>query len=135
MSFFKSTQTSKTPPATPKDLLRQKRLAHEQAHKEAGVWGDMAVGQIVRENKVFLHHWKGHALTGLFALAGKKPREMTPAEHEALVAWLKSSAYEGFTQSLVAWNINEAEALRVKNEHLEKHRSNGLEVINPAAAK
>jgi len=131
MNFFKSTETSKSPRATAQNLLRQKRLAHEQAQKDAGVWGDMAVGQIVAENKVFMHHWKGNALTDLFVLAGKKPREMTPAEHEALVAWLKSRAYEGFTQSLVAWNINEGEALRVKNEHLQKHRSNGLEVINP----
>lgn len=131
MSFFKTPQTSKSPRAA-QDALRQKRLAHEQAQKDAGIWGDMAVGQIVSENKVFMHHWKGNALTDLFVLAGKKPREMTQPEHDALVAWLKSRAYEGFKQSLVAWNINEGEALRVKNEHLEKHRSNGLEVINPA---
>ena len=132
MNLFKSAPTSKSPSTTHRDQLRQKRLAHEQAQKDAGIWGDMAVGQILRENKVFMHHWKGNALAELFALAGKRPREMTPSEHEALVAWLKSGAYEGFTQSLVAWNINEAEALRVKKEHLEKHRGNGLEVINPA---
>jgi hypothetical protein len=132
MSFFKETKSSKTPAATPRDLLRQKRLAHEQAQKDAGVWGDMAVGQIVRDDKVFLHHWRGHALSDLFSLAGKKPREMTPTEHDALVAWLKSGAYEGFTQKLVAWNINETEAQRVKAEHLDQHRANGLKVINPA---
>jgi len=132
MSFFKATSERKSAPITQKDALRQKRLAHEQAQKDAGIWGDMAVGQITRDNKIFLHHWKGYALTDLFTLANKKPREMTQGEHDALVAWLKSGAYEGFTQSFVAWNISNAEALRVKNEHLEKHRSNGLEVINPA---
>jgi hypothetical protein len=131
MSFFKESQTSKTPSPTARDRLRQQRLAHEQAQRDAGIWGDMTVAQIMRENKVFLHHWKGHALTDLFALAGKKPREMTAPEHEKLVAWLKSGAYEGFTQKLIAWNINEAEALRVKAEQSEKHRSNGLDVINP----
>ena len=131
MSFFKETHSSKST-VTPREQLRQKRLAHEKAQKDAGVWGDMAVAQITRDNKIFLHHWKGHALTDFFTLANKKPREMTQSEHDALVAWLKSGAYEGFTQSFIAWNISTAEALRVKNEHLEKHRSNGLEVINPA---
>ena len=132
MSFFKVTAERKSPPVLHKDTLRLKRLAHEQAQKDAGIWGDMAVGQIIRENKVFIHHWKGHALTDLFTLAGKKPREMTPTEHDALVAWLKSGIYEGFTQSFVAWNVSADEALRVKNEHMEKHRSNGLDVVNPA---
>jgi hypothetical protein len=131
MSFFKEPQTSKSS-TTIRDRLRQKRLAHEQAQKDAGVWGDVTVAQIMRENKVFIHHWKGNAITDLLALAGKRPREMTALEHDALVAWLKSGAYDGFTQKMVAWNINEAEALRVKSEQVQKHRSNGLEVVNPA---
>lgn len=130
MPFFKE-QTSK-PSTTTRDRLREMRLAHEQAQKEAGIWGDMTVAQIMRENKVFMHHWKGDAITGLSALAGKRPREMTVLEHDALVAWLKSGAYDGFTQKLIAWNINETEALRVKSEQVEMHRSNGLEVVNPA---
>jgi hypothetical protein len=129
MPIFKA-QTS-NPSTTTRDRLREKRLAHEHAQKEAGLWGDMTVAQIKRENKVFMHHWKGNAVTDLLAMAGKRPREMTALEHDALVAWLKSGAYDGFTQKLVAWNINEAEALRVKNEEVEKHRSNGLEVVNP----
>jgi hypothetical protein len=131
MNFFKEPQVSKAP-STARDRLRQQRLAHEQAQKDAGVWGDMAVGVITRENKVFMHHWKGNALAELYALAGKRPREMTAPEHDALVTWLKSGVYEGFAQKLVAWNINEAEALRIKSEHLATHRSNGLDVINPA---
>jgi hypothetical protein len=129
MPFFKE-QMSKPSPTT-RDRLREKRLAHELAQKEAGIWGDVTVAQIMRENKVFMHHWKGNAITDLLALAGKRPREMTALEHDALVVWLKSAAYDGFTQKLVAWNINEAEALRVKSEEVKKHRSNGLEVVNP----
>lgn len=130
-SFFKEPQLSKTP-TIDRDRLRQKRLAHEQAQKQAGVWGDMTVGQIMRENKVFLHYWKGTALTGLSALASKRPREMSAPDHEALVAWLRSGAFEGFTQRLIAWNISEAEALRVKGEQADNHRSNGIFVVNPA---
>jgi hypothetical protein len=133
MSFFKEPQTSK-PPTTIRDRLRQKRLAHEQSQKDAGVWGDMTVAQITRQNKVFIHHWKGNAITDLLTLAGKRPREMTALDHDALVAWLKSGAYDGFTQQLIAWNINEGEALRVKSEQVEKHRSNGLEVVNPVTS-
>lgn len=131
MSFFKEPQMNKAS-TTVRDRLQQKRLAHEQAQKDAGIWGDMTVAQITRENKVFMHHWKGNAITDLLALAGKRPREMTTLEHEALVAWLKSCAYDGFTQKLVAWNINEAEARRVKSEQIERYRSDGFEVINPA---
>jgi hypothetical protein len=123
-------QTSKAS-TTARDSLREKRLAHENAQKQAGLWGDITVAQIIRENKVFLHHWKGEANTALSVMAGKRPREMTGPEHDALVAWLKSGAFDGFTQKLVAWNINEAEALRVKSEQVEKHRSNGLQVVNP----
>jgi len=130
MSFFKETRLNKSSTAI-RDRLRQERLAHEQAQKDAGIWGDMTVAQITRGNEVFMHHWKGNATTDLSALAGKRPREMTALEHEALVAWLKSGAYDGFTQKLVAWNVNEAEALRVKSEQVEKHRSNGIEVVNP----
>jgi hypothetical protein len=131
MSFFKEPKVSKSPTAA-RDRLRDQRLAHEQAQKDAGIWGDMTVGQILRDNKVFLHHWKGHASTDLFTLAGKRPREMTAPEHDALVAWLKSGAYNGFTQKLLAWNINEAEALRVKTEAQATHRASGREVVNPA---
>ncbi len=130
MSLFKEPQVSKSS-TTNRDRLRQKRLAHEQAQKDAGVWGDMTVAQIMREDRVFVHHWKGHGMNDLLALAGKRPREMTALEHEALVAWLKSNAYDGFTHKLVAWNINEAEALRIKSECVAKHRSNGLKVVNP----
>jgi hypothetical protein len=132
MNFFKKETQAAKSPTTARDRLRQQRLAHEQAQKDAGVWGDIAVGEITRDNKVFLHHWKGHASPGLYALAAKRPREMTAPEHEALVAWLKSGAYEGFAQKLVAWNITEAEALRVKAEHLARHRENGLDPVNPA---
>ena len=90
MSFFKEPQVSKSS-TTIRDSLRQKRLAHEQAQKDAGIWGDMTVAQIMREDKVFVHHWRGNGMTDLFALAGKRPREMTALEHEALVAWLKST--------------------------------------------
>jgi hypothetical protein len=85
MSPFKEPQMSKSS-TTIRDRLRQQRLAHEQAQKDAGIWEDMSVAEIMRENKVFMHYWKGNAITDLLALAGKRPREMTTLEHEALVA-------------------------------------------------
>ena len=84
MSFFKEPQLRKSS-ATIRDQLRQKRLAHEQAQKDAGVWGDMTVAEIMRENKVFMHYWKGNPVGDLLAPAGKRPREMTAGEHEAAV--------------------------------------------------
>lgn len=40
------------------DALRQKRLAHEEAQKVAGVWGDMSVGTIKRDDhRLFCSIW------------------------------------------------------------------------------
>ena len=115
------------------DALKLARLAHENAQKSAGLWGEMSVGVIAREDTAFVHIWKGASLTDVFKLAAKRPKEISKPEHEALCAWLKSRRYEGFKHSISAWNVNAGEAERIKSEIISGLIAAGTKVINPAA--
>ena len=113
------------------DALRNRRMAHEEAQKAAGVWGEMSVGLIERNGTTFVHMWKGVSLTDVFKLAAKRPREISKPDHEALCAWLKAGRYEGFKHSISAWNVNAAEAERIKLEIISRLATDGGRVVNP----
>ncbi len=113
------------------DALKNRRMAHEEAQKAAGVWGEMSVGLIERNGTTFVHMWKGVSLTDVFKLAAKRPREISKPDHEALCAWLKAGRYEGFKHSISAWNVNAAEAERIKLEIISRLATDGGRVVNP----
>jgi hypothetical protein len=115
------------------EALRNRRVAHEEAQKAAGLWGEMSVGLIERNGTTFVHMWKGMSLTDVFKLAAKRPKEISKPEHEALCAWLKAGRYEGFKHSISAWNVNVAEAERIKLEIISRLAADGTRVVNPAA--
>jgi hypothetical protein len=134
MNFFKTPQKGRkadAPPHTRQEALRQQRLAHEEAQKAAGLWGDMSVGLVRWNNDVFVHYWKGKGAADLYKLAARKPTEITAAEYEALTGWLKAKSYAGFEQSFVAWNVSAAEAMRIKTELIAKEKSDGRMIVNP----
>jgi hypothetical protein len=137
MNFFKTPQKGGKANALPtharQEALRQQRLAHEETQKAAGLWGEMSVGIVRWNNDVFVHCWKGKAAADLYKLGAKKPREMTPAEYDALAAWFKAKSYAGFEQSFVAWNVSAEEATRIKTELIAKQRSDGRTIVNPVA--
>lgn len=114
------------------DALKLKRLAHEEAQKAAGLWGEMSVGVIERNGAVFVHAWKGASPGDVQKLALKRPKEISKPEHEALCAWLKAGRYEGFKHSISAWNVNSDEAERIKLEIMSRHAADGAKVVNPA---
>ena len=115
------------------DALRVQRLAHEEAQKAAGLWGEMSVGLIERNGAVFVHMWKGASLGDVYRLAVKRPKEISKPEHEALCAWLKAGRYEGFKHSISAWNVSPDEAARIKLEVISRLAADGTKVVNPAA--
>jgi hypothetical protein len=115
------------------DALRLKRVAHEEAQKAAGLWGEMSVGLIERNGTAFVHIWKGASLADVYKLAVKRPKEISKPEHEALCAWLKAGRYEGFKLSISAWNVTIDEAERIKLEIVAKLAAEGSKVVNPAA--
>jgi|GEM_PF-4653084 len=115
------------------EALRNRRMAHEEAQKAAGLWGEMSVGLIERNGTTFVHMWKGVSLTDVFKLASKRPKEISKPDHEALCAWLKAGRYEGFKHSISAWNVNAAEAERIKLEIISRLAADGGRVVNPPA--
>jgi hypothetical protein len=66
----------------------------------------------------------------LSAMAIKKPKEISDADHAALIQWLKTGQFEKFVQAFVAWNVSDEEAGRLQAALIAKHRSDGLTVIN-----
>jgi hypothetical protein len=115
------------------DALRNQRLAHEEAQKAAGLWGEMSVGIIERIGTAFVHVWKGAAQTDVHKLAMRRPKEISKPEHELLCAWLKAGRYEGFKHSIFAWSVNIVEAERIKIEIISRLAADGTRIINPAA--
>lgn len=114
------------------EALRNQRLAHEKAQKAAGLWGEMSVGIIERIGTAFVHIWKGAALTDVYRLAMRRPKEISKPEHELLCAWLKAGSYEGFKHSISAWSVNIGEAERIKLEIISRLSAAGTRIINPA---
>lgn len=113
--------------------LKLKREAHELAQKEAGLWGEMSVGYIERQGAAFVHFWKTALPAEVFKITIKKPKDITKTEHEALCGWLKAGRYEGFKQTISAWNLSEAEAERIKESLIAELAAKGTKVINPQA--
>ena len=114
--------------------LRRLRIEREEAHKSAGIWGEMSVALISKDNSVFVHCLKGNRQPDLYSFAVKKPKEWEDAEYDALMTWLRANRFEGFAQSFTAWNLSQAESQRVKSEALAKFREDGRTAINPIAA-
>ena len=115
------------------EALRNQRMAQEQAKKDAGIWGEMSVGIVEKNDAAFVHIWKGVAENSVHRLAAKRPKETSKAEHEALCLWLKAGGYDGFKHKISAWNVNAEEAAAVKKRVLLELAEAGVRVINPAA--
>ncbi len=115
------------------EALRNQRMAQEQAKKDAGIWGDMSVGIVEKNDAAFVHIWKGVSENSVHRLAAKRPKETSKAEHEALCLWLKAGGYDGFKHKISAWNVNAEEAAAVKKRVLVELQETGVRVINPAA--
>lgn len=114
--------------------LRQLRMQREEAQKSAGLWGEMSVALIAKEDGVFVFCLKGNRQPDLYSLAAKKPKEWDDAEYDALILWLRANKFEGFTQSFTAWNLSLAESERIKAETVSRLRVDGRKAINIAVA-
>ena len=115
------------------EALKNQRMAQEQAKKDAGIWGEMSVGVVEKNDAAFVHIWKGVSENSVHRLAAKRPKETSKAEHEALCLWLKAGGYDGFKHKISAWNVNAEEALLVKKRVLAELAEAGVRVVNPVA--
>jgi hypothetical protein len=112
--------------------LRRLRMQREEAQKSAGLWGDMSVATISKDDGVFVFCLKGNRQPDLYSFAIKKPKEWDDAEYDALMVWLRANKFEGFTQSFTAWNLSLAESERIKAETVARLRQDGRNAINAA---
>ncbi len=112
------------------DALKSKRIAHEEAQKAAGLWGEMSVGYLEREGAAFVHQWKGATPADVYKLAVKRPKEILKPEHEVLCTWLKAGRYEGFKQTIFAWNVSPDEAARIRLELIGDLAAKGTRMVN-----
>jgi hypothetical protein len=115
------------------EALKNQRMAQEQAKKDSGIWGDLSVGTVEKNDSAFVHIWKGVSENSVHRLAAKRPKETSKAEHEALCLWLKAGGYDGFKHKISAWNINAEEAARMKQVVIAELTAAGTRVVNPVA--
>ena len=115
------------------EALKNQRMAQEQAKKDSGIWGDLSVGTVEKNDAAFVHIWKGVSENSVHRLAAKRPKETSKAEHEALCLWLKAGGYDGFKHKISAWNINAEEAARMKQQVIAELTAAGTRVVNPVA--
>jgi hypothetical protein len=115
------------------ERLRALRLAHEATRREAGVWGQMTVGEIRHEasNSVFMQVWKGQRRPDPFGEGGSRRAGASAAEWSALLEWIAERNSPEFSQRIVAWDLSAAEARRVLKARIEEHQAVGLHVTNP----
>jgi hypothetical protein len=114
--------------------LRQLRLADDAARRAAGTFGDMSVIEIHDEDagEVFVLSWKGSKLPDLARLSRIRAPGMTLDEHERLQTWLDDLPVLDLKQTLVGWNMNAAEAKRVKDLRIAERKAGGLRIVNDA---
>ena len=112
------------------ESLRNKRMIEEQAKKAAGTWGEVSVGIIERADAAFVLTWKGAQHLDMFKLAAKRPKEISPADYEALCAWLKAGRYADFKSTISAWSVSADEAERIKKELIMGLADKGLRAVN-----
>lgn len=115
------------------EALKNQRMAQEQAKKDSGIWGELSVGTVEKNDAAFVHIWKGVSENSVHRLAAKRPKETSKAEHEALCLWLKAGGYDGFKHKISAWNINAEEAARMKQVVIAELTAAGTRVVNPTA--
>lgn len=119
------------------DKLRALRIADECARKEAGTWGDMAVGEITHEatRSVFVQVWKGVERPDPFRQRGVRQIGSSANDWLVMTAWVNARRGEGFSNSVVARDVTASEASKIALARINHYGTSGYKVINPAAAR
>jgi hypothetical protein len=115
------------------ERLRALRLAHEATQREAGVWGQMTVGEIVHQasNSVFMQLWRGQRRPNPFEEGGARRAGASSAEWAAMLEWIAERNTPEFSQRIIAWDLSAAEARKILKVRVEEHQAAGVHVTNP----
>ena len=115
--------------------LRELREANEAARRAKGLWGLLGVGEIEHPTSktVFVMCVRGRdAPDPAKHVRARSP--LVPADdYPALVEWLNRRPLAEYRSRLVAWDLSDQEAKRIRTERIDAVRAAGSEVINPTA--
>jgi hypothetical protein len=122
--------------ASKSERLRALRLAHEATRREAGVWGDMTVGEIFHQasNSVFMQLWRGQRRPNPFEEGGARRAGASSADWKAMLEWISERNTPDFSQRIIAWDLSAAAAREILKARIEKHEAAGVHVTNPLDA-
>lgn len=117
------------------ERLRALRLAHEATRREAGIWGEMTVGEILHQasRSVFMQVWKGQRRPDPFEESGARRAGASAIEWAAVLEWIGERNSPDFSQRIVAWDLNAAEARKILEARIAEHEAAGYAVTNPLA--
>lgn len=128
-------------PAEPAEVvktrkLRELREADEAKRKADGVWGALAVGEIAHpaSKSVFVLRCRGRDAPDLAKEIKTRSPLVAAEDHKALIEWLGQRPVTEFQSRLVAWNLSDSEAKRIRQARIDENRTKGLRVVNPAAS-
>src|SRR3546814_20154811 len=85
------------------ERLRALRLAHEATRREAGIWGEMTVGEILHQasRSVFMQVWKGQRRPDPFEESGARRAGASDIEWAAVLAWIGERKPQDFSTHTV----------------------------------
>lgn len=118
------------------ERLRALRLAQEATRREAGIWGEVTVGEILHQasRSVFMQVWKGQRRPDPFEEGGARRAGASAVEWTAMLEWIGQRNSPDFSQRIVAWNLNAAEARKILVARIAEHEAAGYAVASPLAA-
>ncbi|MGH7003630.1 MAG: hypothetical protein ACREIP_06750, partial [Alphaproteobacteria bacterium] len=92
------------------------------------------VGEIVHtnSNSVFVLRCRGREAPDPAKEAKTRSPLVAAEDHKALVEWLGQRPLAEFRSRLVAWNLSDQEAKRIRLSRIDENRASGLQVVNPA---
>ena len=128
-------KAAESPEAAKTRKLRELREADEAKRRAEGIWGALSVAEISHpESKsVFVMRCRGREAPDPAKEARTRSTLVAPEDHKALIEWLGRHPLTEFRSRLIAWNLSDQEAKRIRLARIDENRSGGLEVVNPAA--
>lgn len=116
--------------------LRQLRLADDTARREAGTWGELGVREIAHPptGEILVLVLRGRDQLDLNRLGRVRVPDLSIADQACLKEWLVDRALDDMVQTQIAWNLNRAEAARIRESRIAEHRAAGRPVVNNVTA-
>jgi len=114
------------------ERLRALRLAAEATRKEAGIFGDRTVGEILHPptGTVYVHVWRGARRPDPLVAPSPQSAAVPASDWAALAAWAATDQLDTFLRRTVSVNLSSPEAVKVKAARISELRASSQKVVN-----